>query len=120
MHRTLLAALLRTFVAAPVGSVTLDPRAGLTLLPMASGIFAAAIQLSAPVMAATLVAEMAVALGGQARTAAACDGHDRPDEDAAGYGALIGSLALWPAWIEARFTALLDAAGRLLAGAART
>jgi flagellar biosynthetic protein FliR len=37
-----------------------------------------------------------------------------------GYGVLIGSLALWPHWIEARFASLLDAAGRLLAHAAGT
>jgi flagellar biosynthetic protein FliR len=27
---------------------------------------------------------------------------------------LIASLAVWPAWIERHFTALLDAAGRLV------
>jgi flagellar biosynthetic protein FliR len=37
-----------------------------------------------------------------------------------GYGVLIGALALWPHWIEGRFTALLDEAGRMLAGAAGT
>ena len=35
LHRTMLAALLRTFATAPVGTVTLDPRAGLALVPMA-------------------------------------------------------------------------------------
>ena len=47
--------------------MTLDPRAGLALLPMAAGIFAAALQLSAPVLAATLLAEVAVALAGSWR-----------------------------------------------------
>ena len=37
-----------------------------------------------------------------------------------GYGVLIGALALWPHWIEGRFAALLDEAGRMLAGAAGT
>jgi flagellar biosynthetic protein FliR len=31
------------------------------------------------------------------------------------YVVLIGSLAVWPGWIERHFTALLDAAGRLMA-----
>jgi len=31
------------------------------------------------------------------------------------YGVLIGSLAVWPAWIERHFTALLDQAAKLVA-----
>jgi flagellar biosynthetic protein FliR len=31
------------------------------------------------------------------------------------FGVLIGSLALWPGWIEGHFTALLDTAGKLIA-----
>jgi flagellar biosynthetic protein FliR len=30
------------------------------------------------------------------------------------YAVLIGSLAVWPGWIERHFVALLDAAGRLM------
>jgi flagellar biosynthetic protein FliR len=30
------------------------------------------------------------------------------------YAVLVGSLAVWPWWIERHFTALLDAAGSLL------
>jgi flagellar biosynthetic protein FliR len=30
------------------------------------------------------------------------------------YVVLIGSLAVWPGWIERHFTALLDAAAKLL------
>ena len=120
LHRTLLAALLRTFVAAPVGTVTLDPRAGMALVPMAGGIFAAALQLAAPVMAATLLAEVAVALAGKMAPQLPVMAITVPVKTMLGYGVLIGSLALWPHWIEARFTMLLDQAGRLLAGAAGT
>lgn len=117
LDRTVLAALLRTFSAAPVGTVTLDPRAGLALVAMASGIFAAAVQLSAPLIAATLLAEVAVALAGKLAPAMPVMAVTVPVKTMLGYGVLIGSLALWPHWIEARFTALLDAAGHLLAGA---
>jgi flagellar biosynthetic protein FliR len=117
LDRTVLAALLRTFSAAPVGTVTLDPRAGLALVTMASGIFAAAVQLSAPLIAATLLAEVAVALAGKLAPAMPVMAVTVPVKTLLGYGVLIGSLALWPHWIEARFTALLDAAGHLLAGA---
>jgi flagellar biosynthetic protein FliR len=119
LHRTLLAALLRTFATAPVGTVRLDPRLGLALLPMAGGIFAAALQLAAPVMAATLLAETAVAVAGKLAPQLPVMAISIPAKTMLGYGVLIGSLALWPHWIEARFALLLDGAGRLLAGAAR-
>lgn len=118
LHRTLLAALMRTFATAPVGTVRLDPRVGLALVPMAGGIFAAAMQLAAPVLTATLLAEMAVALAGKLAPQLPVMAVDIPIKTLLGYGVLIGSLALWPHWIEGRFTLLLDGAGRLLAGAA--
>ena len=37
-----------------------------------------------------------------------------PAKTMAGYVVLIGSLALWPRFIEARFAGLLDAATELL------
>jgi flagellar biosynthesis protein FliR len=119
LHRTLLAALLRTFATAPVGTVRLDPRVGLALVPLAGGIFAAALQLAAPVMAATLLAETAVALAGKLAPQLPVMAIDIPVKTLLGYGVLIGSLALWPHFIETHFSLLLDEAGRLLAGAAR-
>ena len=116
LDRTLLAALLRTFAAAPVGTVRLDPRAGIELVPMGAGIFAAALQLAAPLMAATLVAELAVALAGKLAPALPVMAVTVPVKTLLGYGVLIGSLALWPHWIEGRFTTLLDHAGRMMAG----
>ncbi|HEX3662622.1 MAG TPA: flagellar biosynthetic protein FliR [Acidobacteriaceae bacterium] len=119
LHRTLLAALLRTFATAPVGTVRLDPRVGLALLPLAGGIFAAALQLAAPVVAATLVAETAVAVAGKLAPQLPVMAIDVPAKTLLGYVVLIGSLALWPHWIEGRFALLLDEAGRLLASAGR-
>lgn len=118
LHRTMLAALFRTFATAPVGTVTLDAGVGWTLVTMAGGIFAAALQLSAPVMAATLLAEVAVALAGKLAPQLPVMVISVPVKTLLGYGVLIGSLALWPHWIEMRFAALLDGAGRALAHAA--
>ncbi len=117
LDRTVLAALLRTFAAAPVGTVVFNARAGLALLPMAAGIFSAALELSAPVMAATVMAELAVALAGKLSPQLPVMAITVPLKTLLGFGVLIGTLALWPHWIEARFAALLAAAGRLLAGA---
>jgi len=74
--------------------------------------------LSAPVLAATLLAELAVALAGKLAPQLPVMAVTVPVKTLLGYTVLIGSLAVWPHWIEARFAALLDAAGRLLAGAA--
>jgi len=95
LDRTVLEAVFRTFAAAPVGAVVFRAQSGLAVVPMAAGIFAAALQISAPVMALTV-----------------------PLKTLLGFAVLIGTLALWPQWVEARFAALLDAAGRLLANAA--
>lgn len=114
LHRTMLAALLRTFVAAPVGAVRLDSHAGPVLVAMAAGIFAAALQLAAPVLAGTMLAELAVALAGKLSPQLPVMALSVPFKTVLGYGVLLGSLALWPHWIEARFAALLDAAGKIL------
>lgn len=116
LDQTMLAALLRTFAAAPVGTVALRAATGLALVPMGAGIFAAALQLAAPVLAATLVAELAVALAGKLAPALPVMAIDIPAKTLLGYTVLIGSLALWPHWMEARFALLLDRAGQLLAG----
>ena len=118
LDRTAIAALLRTFSAAPVGSVTLDPRAGLSLVAMAAGVFASAVQLAAPVVAATLLAEMAVALAGKLAPQLPVMAVTVPAKTLLGHGVLIGSLALWPRYIERGWVAGLDRAGHLLAGAA--
>ncbi len=118
LDRTILASLLRTFAAAPVGTVRFDPRAGLALLPMAAGIFIAALELAAPVIAATLLAELVVAVAGKLSPQLPVMAITVPLKTLLGFGVLIGTLALWPHWIEARFVALVDTAGRLLADAA--
>jgi flagellar biosynthetic protein FliR len=83
---------------------------------MAGGIFAGALQLSAPVLAATLLAELAVALAGKMAPTLPVMALTVPVKTMLGYGVMLGSLGLWPHWIEGHFAALLDDAGRLLAG----
>jgi len=114
LDRVLIAALLRSFVAAPVGGVLLGARTGLAVVGLAGGIFAAALQLSAPALAATMLIEVAVALLGKISPQLPVLSLTVPAKTIAGYLVLIGSLALWPRFIEARFSGLLDAATHLL------
>ncbi len=114
LDRVLLAALLRSFQAAPVGGVWIGAHAGLAIVGMAGGIFAAALQLAAPALAATLLIEVAIALLGKISPQLPVLAITVPAKTIAGYLVLIGSLALWPRFIEARFAGLLDAATSLL------
>jgi flagellar biosynthetic protein FliR len=112
LDRVLISGLIRSFMAAPVGSVLLGAHTGLAIVGMAGGIFAAALQLSAPVLAATMLIE--VALLGKLSPQLPVLAITIPVKTMAGYAVLIGSLAVWPRYIEARFCALLDAAMHLL------
>jgi flagellar biosynthetic protein FliR len=114
LDRVLIAALIRSFAAAPVGGVLIGSHTALAVVGMAGGIFAAALQLSAPVLAATLLIEVAIALLGKLSPQLPVLAITIPVKTMTGYAVLIGSLALWPHFIEARFTGLLDAATRLL------
>lgn len=114
LHRTLLASVMRSFAEAPLGSVFLDARTGTALAGMAGGIFLAALQLAAPVLAATLLVELAISLLGRLSPQLPALALTVPAKTMLGYVVLVGSLALWPRFIEARFSGLLDAAGVLV------
>lgn len=114
LHRTLLASVMRSFAEAPVGSVFLDQRAGIALVGMAGGIFMAALQLAAPVLAATLLVEITIALLARLSPQLPALALTVPAKTMVGYVVLIGSIALWPRFIEMRFAGLLDSAEALV------
>lgn len=114
LHRTLIASVIRSFAAAPLGTVFLDRRSATALVGMAGGIFLAALQLAAPVLAATLLVELTIALLGRLSPQLPTLALTVPAKTLLGYVVLIGSLALWPRFIEARFSSLLDAAELLV------
>jgi flagellar biosynthetic protein FliR len=114
LHRTLIAALLRSFAEAPLGGVVIHGAVGPTLAAMAGGVFVAALQLAAPVLTATVLVEVSVALLGRLSPQLPVMSITVPAKTIVGYVVLIGSLALWPRFIEARFAGLLDAAVGLM------
>ncbi len=119
LDRTLLSALMHTFVAVPVGTAWLNTRASLTLVEMTSGVFLAAVQLSAPVIAATLLVEVVVALVGRMSPQLPVLFVGIPLKTLIGYIVLIGSLGIWPRFIEARFDGLLNQGMQLVLAAHR-
>lgn len=114
LHRTLLAAIMRSFVIAPVGAVAMDAKSGAAIAAMFGGVFLCGLQLAAPVMAATILVELAIALLGKMSPQIPVLSFTVPAKTLMGYLLLIGSLALWPRFIETHFSGLLDQATLLL------
>jgi flagellar biosynthetic protein FliR len=114
LQRTILAALLQTFAVVPLGTGLAPREIGLPLVGMMSGVFLAALQLAAPVVAATLLVEIGIALMSRVSPQLPVLALTVPAKTVLGYVVLIGSLALWPAFLEARFDGLLNTAQSLL------
>jgi flagellar biosynthetic protein FliR len=92
----------------------MQARTGAALAAMAGGIFLAGLQLAAPVVAAALVVEVTIGLIARMSPQLPAMVMGVPLKTLVSYGVLIGSLAVWPSWIERHFTALLDAAAKLV------
>jgi flagellar biosynthesis protein FliR len=114
LDRSLLAAVVRSFSAVPVGQAVIQAKTGVALAKMAGGIFLAGLQLAAPVMAAALATEVTISLVARLSPQLPAMVVSIPMKTMVCYVVLIGSLAMWPGWIERHFTALLDAAAKLV------
>ncbi len=115
LDRILLASLVRSFRSVPLGAYALAPPTALAIVRAAAGIFLAALELAAPVLAATLLVDVAVALLGKLSPQLPVMFLSVPLKTVTGFVVLTGALALWPRFIEARFASLLDMAQRLIA-----
>jgi flagellar biosynthesis protein FliR len=116
LHRTILAALLHTFVVVPVGAGLAPRNLGLPLIGITGGVFFAALQLALPVISATMLVEIGVALMARLSPQLPVLALTVPAKTVLGYTMLLGSLALWPAFFEARFDGLLQVAQGMLYG----
>jgi len=114
LDRILLASMVRSFRVVPLGAYTLAPTASLAIVRAAAGIFLAAVELAAPILAATMLVEVAVALLGKLSPQLPVMNLTVPLKTLTGFLLLTGALALWPRFIEARFAGLLDMAERLI------
>jgi flagellar biosynthetic protein FliR len=114
LDRILLASMVRSFHAVPLGAYALAPITALGIVRAASGIFVAALELAAPLLAATMLVEIAVSLVGKLSPQLPVMSLTVPLKTLAGFAILAGSVALWPRFVEARFAGLLDLAERLI------
>lgn len=114
LDRIVLASMARSFHAVPLGSYLLLPVTSQAVVRAAGGIFLAAVELAAPLLAATMLVEVAVALLSRLSPQLPVMSLTVPLKTLVGFAVLAGSLALWPRFIEVRFAGLLDLAERLL------
>ena len=118
LDRILLASLVRSLHAVPVGFYALTPITARSIVEAAGGIFLAAVELAAPVLASTMLVEVAVSLLSRLSPQLPVMTLTVPLKTLVGFAVLTGSLAVWPRFIEARFAGLLDMAEKLLRVAA--
>jgi flagellar biosynthetic protein FliR len=118
LDRILLASVIRSFRVAPLGAFALSPVSAIAIVRAAGGIFLAALELAAPVLAATMLVEIAVSLLGKLSPQLPVMSLTVPLKTLTGLAVLAGALALWPRFIEARFSDLLDMAEKLIASPA--
>ena len=114
LDRTMIAAIVRSFMVVPVGRGVVQAATGIAMVRMASGIFMSGLQLASPVIAAALAVEVTVGLIGKLSPQLPTQVISIPIKTMVSYVVLIGSLAMWPGWIERHFNALLDSAGKML------
>ncbi len=120
LDRVFLDSLIHSLRILPPGSFTLRPETlAHGLMPMLSGAFFAALQLTAPLLAVTVLVDIAVALVGRLAPQLPVISLTIPLKTLLGLAVLVGTLALWPRYLEARFDDLLMAAERLLMQAVR-
>lgn len=115
LDRSLLAAVMRSFAVVPVGQAVMKATTCAALADMAGGILLAGLQLAAPIIAAAMTVEVVVALVGRISPQLPSMVVGIPLKTLVSNGVLIGSLAVWPAWIERHFASLLDRAQSLVA-----
>lgn len=115
LDRILLASMVRSFHVVPLGAFVLGRPAAMVIVRAAGGIFFAALELAAPVLAATMLVEISVALLNKLSPQLPVMMLTVPLKTLTGFIILTGSLALWPRFIEARFGEFLDMAQRLIA-----
>ncbi len=114
LDRILLASVFRSFRAVPLGTYAMASATALAIVQAAGAIFLAALELAAPVLACTMLVEIAVALVGKLSPQLPVMSLTVPMKTLTGFVILASSLALWPRFVEARFGSLLDMAERLI------
>ena len=110
----LLRGLARSFNYLPPGHLSLTWPAVHALLEFASGMFVAGLQIAAPVLVASLFADVALGFIGKASPQLPVLFVGISLKNLIGLALLCGAVAYWPRFFDARFARALDASERIL------
>ena len=110
----LLRGLARSFEYLPPGRLTLGGPAVSGLLSFASGMWVAGVQIAAPVLVASLFADVALGFLGKAAPQLPVLFLGISLKNLLGLALLAGAVAYWPRFFDARFGRALEAAERIL------
>jgi flagellar biosynthetic protein FliR len=113
-YRVVIEAFYRTLVVVPPGQGRFDALVAPAIVQMFGGILIAGLQLAMPVIAATFLVQVVIALIGKISPSLPVMVVGIPIKTLTGYVVLIGSLGLWPSFIDSHFSSLLDAAMNLM------
>ncbi len=114
LDHSLLRAVARSYRTVPVGCYQLSVSTAEAIVHAAGGLFLAAVELTAPMLAVTLLIEVSIALIGRLSPQLPVTALTIPLKTLGGTCLLIAALSLWPRFIETRFDELLNLAQRLL------
>ena len=108
--RVIISAVLRTYVSVPIGGNTYHTAFTLTLIPTVGSVLLAAVQLVTPLIVATVLVEISIALVSRLSPQIPVLALTIPAKTIVGLGVLGLTLTSWSAFIEGKFSWLLDLA----------
>jgi len=114
VHRWLLRGLAASFAYVPPGSARLHFDLTADLLRSAAGIWLAGLEIAAPLVVATMMTDVALGFLGKASPQLPVLFLGLSIKSTLSLVVLIGTLALWPGWLEPRFAAALSLGERWL------
>jgi flagellar biosynthetic protein FliR len=114
VHHWVLRSLVRSFAYLPAGAVWVTLAAATGLLHAAGGIFLAGVQIAAPSLVATLVADMALGFMGKASPQLPVLFIGLAVKNLVGLTVLLAAMAYWPRFFNQQFTQAIQTAERLL------
>jgi len=114
VHHWLLRSVVRSFAYLPPGAAMITLAAASNLLHAAGGIFLAGLQIAAPSLAATLVADVALGFMGKASPQLPVLFIGLALKNLVGLAVLLAAMAYWPRFFNQEFAHAIEIAERLL------
>jgi len=114
VHHWLLRSLVRSFTYLPPGGAAVSLALTTELLHAAGGIFLAGVQIAAPSLAATLVADVALGFLGKASPQLPVMFIGLAVKNILGLTVMIGAVAYWPRLFNQQFVRMIQLSERLL------